>query len=55
MSNSKKILDELQDGLMKMKKIEEKKKSMWIVRSSVAGGFVAIQGGGDKRLITPRH
>ena len=38
-----------------MKKSEEKDKAAGIVRSSVAGGFVAIQGGGGKRLMTPRH
>jgi len=38
-----------------MKKNEEKDKSMGIVRNSAAGGRVAIQGGGGKRLVTPRH
>jgi len=40
---------------MKMKMNDEKDKSMGIVRSSAGGGRVAIQGGGGKRLITPRN
>jgi len=50
-----KILIELRNEVMKMKMNDEKDKSMGIVRSSAAGGRVAIQGGGGKRLITPRN
>ena len=46
---------ELRNELVKMKTNEEKDKSMGIVRNSAAGGRVAIQGGGGKRLMTPRH
>ena len=38
-----------------MKMSDEKDKSMGIVRSSAGGGRVAIQGGGGKRLVTPRN
>lgn len=50
-----KILIELRNELLTMKMSEEKDKSMGIVRSSVGGGRVAIQGGGGKRLVTPRN
>lgn len=50
-----KILIELRNELVTMKKNEEKDKSLGIVRNSAAGGRVAIQGGGGKRLITPRN
>lgn len=50
-----KILIELRNEVIKMKTSEEKDRSMGIMRSSVVGGGrVAIQGGGGKRLITPR-
>ena len=52
-----KILIELRNEVIKMKTNDEKDRSMGIVRSSVVGGGsrVAIQGGGGKRLITPRN
>jgi len=50
-----KILIELRNELVTMKKNEEKDKSLGIVRSSAGGGRVAIQGGGGKRLVTPRN
>lgn len=51
-----KILLELRKEVIAMKMNEEKDKSMGIVRGSTNGGVgrVAIQGGGGKRMITPR-
>jgi len=50
-----KILIELRNEVIKMKKSDEQDKSMGIVRSSAGGGRIAIKGGGGKRLITPRN
>ncbi len=50
-----KILIQLRKEVMDMRVNEEKDKSMGIVRSSAAIGRVAIQGGGGKRLVTPRN
>lgn len=50
-----KILIQLRKEVLDMRVSEEKDKSMGIVRNSAAGGRVAIQGGGGKRLVTPRN
>ena len=50
-----KILIELRNEVINMKMNDEKDKSMGIVRSSAGGGRIAIQGGGGKRLVTPRN
>ena len=44
--------------MVKMKMNDDKDRSMGIVRGSPAGGIggrVGIQGGGGKRLVTPRN